>query len=138
VVHGWPHLMLVVACDGRGEPHARTAHHPLKALLVPLFATLDALPAAMGGHVGCLSLTAARGHLPASLGWTRHDCLVASGVLGSDVVRCLKCVPEEVVMLTLVQAPSIVLRLRAHTPLVSLAAGLWLITPALPPQRGLG
>jgi hypothetical protein len=123
--------VIAIIMDGRGRG-------PLKALLAPLFEALDSLLVVVGGDVRWCSLTAARDHLLASLGWTRHDRLIASGVLGADVARCLECVPEEVAMLTLVQAPCAVLRLCAGAPLASLAASLWHNTPALPPQRGLG
>jgi hypothetical protein len=66
------------------------------------------------------------------------ECLIANGVLGGDATWCLKCVPEEVTMLALVLAPRAMLELRAHSPLVSLAMGLWLDALALPPQWGLG
>jgi hypothetical protein len=57
VVCGRPRLTIVVTCGDRGAPHVRATHipvlsivvasrchGPLKALLAPLFATLDALP----------------------------------------------------------------------------------------------
>jgi hypothetical protein len=47
-------------------------------------------------------------------------------------------VPEEVAMLALVRTPCTMLELCAHTPLVRLAAGLWLNALALPPQWDLG
>jgi hypothetical protein len=50
---------------------------PWKALLVPLFATMDALPAAVDGDIRRHSLAATRGHLPASLGRPKHDHLIA-------------------------------------------------------------
>jgi hypothetical protein len=93
--------------DGRG---------PLKALLAPLFVTINTLFAAVGGEVGRHSLDAARDHLPASLGWTRHDSLIASGVPGGNVAWHLECVPKEVPMLTRVQASCAVLKLRARAP----------------------
>jgi hypothetical protein len=108
---------------------------PLKALLAPLFAVL---PAAMGGNIRRRSLTTTQGHPLASLGWTRHDHLITSGVLGDDATRHFECVLEEVDMLALVRAPFTMLGLHAHAPLARLAAGLWLDVLALPPQRGLG
>jgi hypothetical protein len=126
VVRGQPRLTFVATCGGRGAPHTGATRlpaiavvvagrgcGPLKALLVPLFATL---PAVVGGDVGRCSLAAARGHLPASLSWTRHDHLVVNGVLGSDVVWRLECVSKEVAMLTLVWALCVVLGLHAHAP----------------------
>jgi hypothetical protein len=72
VVRGWPRLMLVTACGGWDAPHARATrlpvvaiimvscgHGPLKALLAPLLATIDALPAAVDGDVAQRSLTTA-------------------------------------------------------------------------------
>jgi hypothetical protein len=118
VVCGRPRMTFVIACGGRAVPHARATRlpivavimasrgcGPLKALLEPLFAALDALLATVGGDIGQRNLTTTRNCLPASLGWMRHDRLVASGVLGGDVARCLECVPEEVSMLTPVRAP---------------------------------
>jgi hypothetical protein len=135
VVCGRPRLTIVVTCGDQGAPHVRATHipilsivvtshchGPLKALLAPLFATLDALPAAVGGDIGRRSLATAQGHLPASLGSTRHDCIIASGMLGGDA---------------LVQAPCTVLGMLTRAPLVSLAVGLSLNVPALLPQRGL-
>jgi hypothetical protein len=67
----------------------------------------------------------------------KHDHLIAGGVLGGDAAQCFRCVPTKVAMLTLERAPCVVLGLRSHAPLVSLATGLWLDTPTMPPQRGL-
>jgi hypothetical protein len=111
---------------------------PLMTLLTPLFATLDVLPTTVRGDVRWCSLTVARGHLHASLGRVRNDCLIASGVLGGDAALRLKCFPEKEAMLTLVRAPCMVLGLCAHTPVVSQAEGLWLNVLALLPQRGIG
>jgi hypothetical protein len=58
---------------------ANHGHGPLKVLLAPLFATLHTLPADVGGDIRRRSLATARGRLPASLGWARHDRLIASG-----------------------------------------------------------
>jgi hypothetical protein len=129
VVLGRPRLMLVTTYGGRDVPHAGSArlpiiaitvvgsgHVPLNALLAPLFATLDALPATVGGNVRRRSLTATRGCLPASLGWARHDRLKAIGMLGGDAARGLECVPEKVTILALVRAPCTVLGLRTHAP----------------------
>jgi hypothetical protein len=96
----------------------------LKALLVSLFAALDALPTAMDGDVGRRSLTTTQGHLPTSFGQSKCDHLVADGVLGGDAARCLECVPIKVAMLALEQTPCTALRLHAHAPLASLAAVL--------------
>jgi hypothetical protein len=146
-VRGRPRLTLVATRDGRGVPHTRAARlpivaivvaslgrDPLKALLAPLFVALDALLAVVGGDIRRCSLADAQDCLLASLGWMRHDRLVASGMLGGDVARCLECVPEEVAMLTLVRAPCAMRKLRARAALASLAVGLWLDAPALPPQ----
>jgi hypothetical protein len=104
VVRGQPRLMLVAACSGWDACHARATRlpsivvgNPLKALLAPLFDALDGLPAIVDGNIGWCSLTTAQGRLPASLGPVKHNHLVAGG----DVVRCLKCVPAKVSMLTL-------------------------------------
>jgi hypothetical protein len=151
VVCGWPRLMLVTVCGSQVVPHAGATRlpvivvivvscgrGPLKALHAPLFATLDALSTAMDGNVRRRSLAAARGHLPASLSWVKHDRLVASPVLGGDAVRHLECVPAKVAMLAPERALCAALGLRAYAPLVSLVARMWLNAPTLPPQRGLG
>jgi hypothetical protein len=114
VVYGRLHLMLVAVCDSRDAPHIRATHlpiiaiimvgcghSPLKALLVPHFATLDTLPAAVDGDVGRRSLTAAQGRLPASLSQAKHDHLVAGGVLDGYAALHLECVPKKVAMLAL-------------------------------------
>jgi hypothetical protein len=65
-----PHLTLVAACGGLDVPNAGATHlpvvaiimvgcGPLKALLAPLSATLDALIAAVDGGVRRCSLTTA-------------------------------------------------------------------------------
>jgi hypothetical protein len=60
----------------------------MKVLLVPLFATFDALLGAMGGDVGqCLPNT--------SLGRAKHDYLIVGGALGGEAAWLLECVPEE-------------------------------------------
>jgi hypothetical protein len=66
---------LAVVAVGRG---------PMKALLAPLSATFDALLGAVRGDVGWHLPVATWGCLPASLGMTKHDCLIASGALGGD------------------------------------------------------
>jgi hypothetical protein len=150
MIRGKPRLTFVTTCGGQAAPHARAARlpviaiimvsrgcGPLKVLLAPLFVALDALLAVVGGDIRRRSLIAARYHLPSSLGWKRHDRLIASGVLGGDVGWRIECVPEEVAMLALVQAPCIMLGLCTCTPLASQAVGLWLNTLALPPQWGL-
>jgi hypothetical protein len=107
---------------------------PSKALLAPLFAPLDAVPAAMSGDLGLCSLAAARGRLPAYLGRMRYGRLIAS----CDDVRCLECVLEEVAMLALVRTSCVVLGMHARGPLVSMAVVLRLNMLALLPQGGLG
>jgi hypothetical protein len=145
VVCGWSRLTLVAVCGGRDVPHARATclpiiavivvsrgHGPSKALLAPLFATLDALRAAVDGDVRRRSLIAARVRLSSSPGWVKHDRLIASGVLGGAATCCLECVHAKVAMLTLERAPRAALGLHAHATLASLAASLWLDVPALP------
>jgi hypothetical protein len=104
---------------------------PLRVLLAPLFATLLS---AVDGDIGRHLLATAWGHLLASLGWTKHDCLLASGVLSSDVARLLECVPKKVTMLALEQVTHVALWQHANSPLASLAAGLGLDALALLPQ----
>jgi hypothetical protein len=105
-------LTLLTACSSQDVPHTGVAYlpivaitvvghspGPLKALLAPLFASLDTFPATVGGDIGRRSLTTSQARLPASLGWMRHDRLIASGVLGGDAAWHLECVPKEVAML---------------------------------------
>jgi hypothetical protein len=80
-----------------------------------------------------LSLATAQGHLPASLGLVKRGHLITGGMLGGTDARHLKCVTTKVAMLALQRAPCTMLRLRAHTPLASLKAGLWLDVIDLPP-----
>jgi hypothetical protein len=99
VFRGQPRLTFVTTCGGRAVPHTRAARLPvvsivvashsrvpLKVLLAPLFVTPDTLLAAMGGDVGWCYLAAAQDCLPTPLDWTRHDRLIANGMLGGDVV----------------------------------------------------
>jgi hypothetical protein len=129
VVHGQPCLTLVIVCDSRGAPHTRAArlsivavimvghgHGSLEALLMPLFAALDALPAAVDGNVGWCSLTTAWGHLPSSLGLAEHDPLIAGGVLGGDVAWLLKHAPKKVAKLALERALCMALGRHARAP----------------------
>jgi hypothetical protein len=125
VVHRRPCLTLVVMCGGRDTPHARAArlpivvvivfgHGPLRVMLALLFAALDALLSAVDGDIGWHLLAAAWGRLPTSLGWIKHDYLIAGGVLGGDATRLLKYVPEKVAMLTLEQVSCAALSQRAN------------------------
>jgi hypothetical protein len=114
VVHRRPRLTLVAACSGRGMSHARVtcltvvdvsrSRDPLRVLLVPLFATFDALLGAVSGEVVQRFPVTMWGPLPASLGGAKHDHLVAGGAWGGDAVRLLKRVPEEVATSALPQA----------------------------------
>jgi hypothetical protein len=76
-----PHLMLVTVNGGQDMPHTGVArlpvtavvmvgHHrgPLRVLLAPLFAALDALLSVMDSDIRWHLLTATWGHLPTSLG----------------------------------------------------------------------
>jgi hypothetical protein len=103
--------------------------NPLRALLASLLVALDALLSAVYGDVRWCLLITARGRLSTSLGLVKHDRLVASGVLGGDVIWLLECVPEKVTTLALERTP------RA-APLETLAVGLWFTAPALPPRQG--
>jgi hypothetical protein len=89
--------IIMVGCD------------PLRALLVPLFATLDTLLSSMNNDIRRHLLVVARGHLPASLGWAKHDLLVAGGMWGGNTARLLECVPEKVARLALKRAPCVAL-----------------------------
>jgi hypothetical protein len=73
-------------------------HDLLKALLVPLLAAFGALPSAMANDVRWRLPVTTQGHLPASLGGVKHDCLVVGGALDGDVARLLERVPEEIAM----------------------------------------
>jgi hypothetical protein len=70
-------------------------------------------------------------HLPTSLGGAKHDCLIVCGVLGGDIARLLKRVPEEVAMSALPRALCAALRRRTHIVLVSSAMSLGLVAPFL-------
>jgi hypothetical protein len=117
-----PRLMLVTLHGGQDMPHTGVArlpvtavvmvgHHrgPLRALLAPLFAALDALLSVMDSDIGWRLLTATWGHLPTSLGLTKHDSLIAGGVLDGDATWLLECVPKIVTMLVLEQVPCVAL-----------------------------
>jgi hypothetical protein len=112
-------------------------HGPLRALLAPLFATLDAHLSAMNDDVGRGLLAAAWGRLPATLGRAKHNHLIAGHMLGGDVAWILEYVPEKVTILAQARDPHMALRQRAHTLLASLAAGLVCDVPALPLQQCL-
>jgi hypothetical protein len=130
VVHRRPRLMLVTVCGSCGASHAGAAHlaiiiigrghGPLKALPAPLFATFDALLGDVGGDVGRHLPITAWGRLLASLGRAKHDCLIASGALGGDVVQLLKHIPQGVTMSALPRALYMALRVYARATLASL------------------
>jgi hypothetical protein len=107
-----PRLTLVAMRGGGDTSCARVAHltvittivvshghGPLRALLVPLLAALDALLSTVYGDLRRRLLIVVRGHLPGSLRMVKHNCLIASGVLGGDVSQLLKCVPKKVPMI---------------------------------------
>jgi hypothetical protein len=109
VVCRWPHLTPVTMCNSRDVPHARAAcltavavimvNHgcgPLRMLLVPLPATLSATLGAVDDTIGRRFLAATWGHLPTSLGGTKCNCFVASGVWAGDAVWLLGGVPKDV------------------------------------------
>jgi hypothetical protein len=100
--------MLVAVRDGRDASHARATRLPviaiimvsrgrglLRVLLAPLFAALDALLSVVDGDIGRRLLATTRGHLPASLGWTKHVHLIVGGMRGGDAARLPECVPEK-------------------------------------------
>jgi hypothetical protein len=127
VVCRWPCLTLVAVHGSQDAPYVGAPHlsiiaavvvsrSPLRALLVPLFAILDALLSAVYDDVRWHLLAAAQGHLPASLGLAKHDQLVVGGVLDGDAVRLLKCVFEKVIVLDPERAPCTVLGQRATLP----------------------
>jgi hypothetical protein len=104
VVCGRPRLTLVAACGSQDAPHVGIARlpviaiimvgrgrGPLKALLAPLCAALDALPTSMDGDVERCSHTATWGRFHASLGQAKRDRLVAGGVSGGAVPRMCSC-----------------------------------------------
>jgi hypothetical protein len=110
----------------------------LKVLLAPLLSALDPLPTTVDGDIGWRLLVAAWGRQPASLGRMKLDRLIASGVLGGDAARLLKCVPKEVVALARERAPCAALGLCTRAVLANLVAALCLGAPALPPQWSSG
>jgi hypothetical protein len=144
VVRRWPCQTLVIVRDRRDASHVGAAClsvvavimvgcGPLKALLAPLFATLDGCLGAMGGDVRWCLLVTARGHRPTSLCRVNHNRLVGGGVLGGDARRLLKCALEEVAMSVLAWALCVAFRQRTHATLASLVVSLRLNALALPP-----
>jgi hypothetical protein len=143
VVRTRPHPTLVIRCGGQGAPHTRVSRlavivighgrGPVKVLLAPLSAAIDALLGVMGGDVRWCLHVAAQGRLPASLGRAKHDRVVAGSALGGDAAQLLKHVPEEVAMFALSWALHVALGQRARTTLASLAPCLGLAAPTLPP-----
>jgi hypothetical protein len=114
VVCGRSHRTLVTASGGRDASHAGAArlpvmaivaaghrHGPLKPLLAPLIAAFDGILGAVSGDIGQCLPVIARGGLPGSLCWAKHNHFIAGGVLGGDAARLVKCAPEEVAMSTL-------------------------------------
>jgi hypothetical protein len=92
-----PHRTHVTIHGGRDASHARATrspvatvitashdHSPLKAPLVPLVATFDALLGVVGSDIGRCLLITAQGHLPASLCWVKHDRLIVGATLGGS------------------------------------------------------
>jgi hypothetical protein len=98
---GLPLIPVVMVGHGRG---------PLKALHVPLLASLDALLSAVDGEVRRCLLAAARGCLLASLGRMKFNRLIVGGVLGGDVAWLLGGVPENVVVFALAWVLCMMLR----------------------------
>jgi hypothetical protein len=147
-----PHWTLIVAHDSRDAPRARDARlpvlaivvagrgrSPLKELFAPLVAAFDVLLGIVSGDVGRCLLVATRCHLPTSLCWAKHGCLIAGGALGGDATRLLKRAPKEVVMSALPWALHIAFRQRIRATLVSLVANMMFATPSLLlPWWGLG
>jgi hypothetical protein len=151
VVRRQPRLTLVAVHSDQDASHAGVTHLLVivifvvsldrglfRVLLAPLFATLDALLSVVDGNIGWCLLATTQGHLPASLGWPKHDRLIVGGMWGGDTVRLPEYVPEKVTMLILEWALCIVLMQHAHVPLANLTVGLGSDVPALPPQWGSG
>jgi hypothetical protein len=82
----------------------------------------------MGGDVGWHLPITAWGHLPASLGRAKHDCLITGSALGSYVAHLFERVPKVVPMSALPWALCVVLVPLSHATLVSLVASFELIT----------
>jgi hypothetical protein len=95
-------LVVAIIVDSRGRG-------PLKALLMPLAAAFDDLVGAVSGYIGKCPLVTARGRLPASLCRAKHDCLVAGGALGGDIVQLLELAPDGVSVSTVMRALCVVL-----------------------------
>jgi hypothetical protein len=125
-----PVLSVIVVGCGSG---------PLRALLEPLIAAFDSLLGVVSGDIRRHLLVMAQGHLPASLCWVKHDCLVASGALGGNAAPHLKHAPKEVPMFALPKALHTVFGQRARASLVSFMENLRFIMSSPPlPWHGLG
>jgi hypothetical protein len=112
VVRKQPCLPLIVVRGGQDASHTGASRLPivavivvshghLRPLLAPLFAALNTLLSAVDGNIERRLLVTAQGRLPASLGWVKHNCLMASGVWGGDTMWLPECVPKKVAMLNL-------------------------------------
>jgi hypothetical protein len=93
VDHRRPRLTLVAVHGSRDVPHVGAAclpvaaiievfhgRAPLRMLLAPLLDALGAIFGAVDGSVRRRLLAVAWGHVPASLGGMKRDCLIAGGI----------------------------------------------------------
>jgi hypothetical protein len=152
VICRWPYRVLVTVHGGRDASHIGASHlqvaavitagrgrGPLRALLAPLIAPLDALQGTVSSDIRHLLLVTARGHLPTCRCGVEHDHLVAGVLLGGDVARLLERAYKEVALSALPRALLVASGRRAWATLASLATNLRLITPSLSSsQRSLG
>jgi hypothetical protein len=152
VVCGWPCQTPIAASGGQDVSHARAARHlvmaiimagrghgPLRALLVPLVAALDTLLGIVSTDIERCLHVAARGGLPASLCWVKHDHLIDGGALGGDAARLLERAPEEVAMSILSRALCATFRWCARSFLAGLVVNLRFVALSLSlPWHGLG
>jgi hypothetical protein len=126
------HLTLVAGCGGQDSSHDRVA----RLVIVVVGRSRGPLKALLGvvcGRVRWCLLVSAWGCLPASLDRVKHDCLIASGVLGGDAARLLEHVLEEVIFSTPARALRASLGQCTHATFASLAMSLGLVALALLP-----
>jgi hypothetical protein len=96
-----PIIAIVMVIRGRG---------PLRMLLAPPLVALNTLLGVVDGDVRRCLLVAAWGCLPASLGRTKFDRLVAGG----DTTQLLGGVPKNIAVFALAWVPPMAFGSRAH------------------------
>jgi hypothetical protein len=127
-------LMLVTVDGSRDAPHVGAAHllvvtvvivgrSPLRTLLAPPLAAVDALPRTLDGDVRRYLPAVAWGHLPTSWKKTESGCLTTGGILGGDAAYLLGGLLENVTVLALAWVPCVAFRSCPLIPRASLSGG---------------